>query len=65
MLASILNSSNAVEASIFVVRAFIKLRELLLTHKELATKLKELELKVETHDEQITAIFEATCPPKL
>lgn len=35
------------------------LREILSTHKELAHKLKELELKIESHDEQITAIFEA------
>jgi hypothetical protein len=59
MLASVLNSQRAVEASIYVVRAFIKMRELLLTHKELAIRLGELELKIETHDEQITAIFEA------
>ena len=59
MLASILNSKNAVNASIYVVRAFVRLREILSTHKEFAQKLKELELKIETHDEQILAIFEA------
>ena len=59
MLASVLNSQSAVEASIFVVRAFVRLREILSTHKELAKKMKELELKMETHDEQITALFEA------
>lgn len=59
MLASVLNSPGAIEASIYVVRAFVKLREILSTHKELAQKLKELEYKIETHDEQITAIFEA------
>ena len=59
MLASVLNSVKAVEASIYVVRAFIRLREILLTHKELAVKLKELELKLETHDEQISAVMEA------
>ena len=59
MLASVLNSPRAIEAGIFVVRAFVKLREILSTHKELAQKLKELEYKIETHDEQITAIFEA------
>lgn len=41
------------------MRAFVKIREILSTHKELAQKLKELELKIESHDEQITAIFEA------
>ncbi len=59
MLASVLNSTKAVEASIFVVRAFIKLRELLLNNKELVIKLKELELRMGTHDEQITTILEA------
>jgi hypothetical protein len=59
MLASVLNSQRAIEAGIYVVRAFVKLKEILSTHKELAQKLKELEYKIETHDEQITAIFEA------
>ena len=59
MLASILQSPTAVKASIYVVRAFVKLREILSTHKELAQKMKELGLKIETHDEQITAIFDA------
>jgi hypothetical protein len=59
MLASVLNSPVAVEASIQVVRVFIRLREVLATHKELARKLAELERQVETHDENITALFEA------
>jgi len=59
MLASVLNSPRAIEAGIYVVRAFVHLKEMLLSHKELAQKLKELEYKIETHDEQITAIFEA------
>src|SRR5437660_4124272 len=41
MAASVLNSPRAVEMSVFVVRAFIKLRQLALAHKELATKLAE------------------------
>lgn len=59
MLASILQSPTAVKASIYVVRAFVKIREILSTHKELAQKRKDLELKLETHDEQITSIIEA------
>lgn len=59
MLASVLNSPTAVEASIQVVRAFIRLREILATHKELAKKLAELEARIEAHDEGITALFEA------
>ena len=59
MLATVLNSQLAVQASILVVKAFIRLKEILLNHKQLAEKLKELELKIETHDEQITAILDA------
>ena len=59
MLASVLNSAVAVQASIAVVRAFIRLREILAAHKELARKLAQLEERIEGHDEEITAIFEA------
>lgn len=59
MLASILNSQKAVEASVYVVRAFVRLREILSTHKELALKLRELEQKFGEHDEQIRDIIEA------
>ncbi|MCK9211603.1 MAG: ORF6N domain-containing protein [Ignavibacteriaceae bacterium] len=59
MLASVLNSPRAIEASVYVVCAFVHLKEILLTNKEFAQKLKELELKIDGHDEQITAIFEA------
>ena len=59
MLASVLNSKIAVAASVQVVRAFVRLRQMLATHKELAAKLAELETRIETHDENITALFEA------
>jgi len=59
MAASVLNSPRAIETSILVVRAFIRLREILITHKALARKLEELERRIEAHDEQIVAIFEA------
>lgn len=59
MLANVLNSHGAVEASIQVVRAFVKLRELLSSNKELANKLKQLEGKFEKHDEEIQVIFKA------
>jgi len=58
MAANVLNSQRAVRASVFVVRAFVKLRQLLSTHKELGRKLEELERKVEGHDEQIVALIE-------
>ena len=59
MLATILNSPVAVEASIQVVRAFVKIREILSSHKDLASKLNQLENKLEKHDEEIHVIFEA------
>ncbi|MBU2567626.1 MAG: ORF6N domain-containing protein [Elusimicrobia bacterium] len=59
MLASVLNTLIAVRSSIQVVRAFVKLREILSTHKELAHKLTELEQKIEKHDTEIKTIFEA------
>jgi hypothetical protein len=59
MAASVLNSHRAIEVSVYVVRAFVKLRELLRTHKELARKLVELEKRIEGHDEEIIVLFEA------
>ena len=59
MLASVLNSERAIEASIYVVRAFVKLRELLVTHKAVAQKLAELEKKVVGHDRDIKALVDA------
>ena len=56
MAASVLNSPRAVEMSIYVVRAFLPLRETLATHKELAAKLAELEQRLETHDHEIVEI---------
>lgn len=45
--------------NIAIMRAFVKLREILSTHKELVLQLRKLEMKVENHDEEIQAIFEA------
>jgi len=59
MAATVLNSPNAVKASLFVVRAFVQLRELLSTHRNLAEKLNELERKLQDHDGQILGIIEA------
>ena len=59
MLASILNSPVAVLASIRVVRAFVKLRELLGTQRKLTLKLLELEKRVGDHDDEIGSLFEA------
>jgi hypothetical protein len=59
MAATILNSSRAVEMSVYVVRAFVRLRELLSSNAELARRLDELERKLEGHDDAITAIISA------
>lgn len=59
MLSSVLRSERALQVNIQIMRAFVKLREIISTHKELAQKLRELELKIESHDENIAAIFEA------
>ena len=59
MAASVINSQQAAEVSIFVVRAFVKLRQALANYKELAHKLDELERKYDAHDVQIKAVFEA------
>lgn len=59
MLASVPNSPRAIEVSVFVVRAFVRLREILSTHKALAHKLAELEGKIETHDEAIRSLVSA------
>lgn len=57
MAATVLNSKQAVEMSVFVVRAFVKLRETLAAHKELSAKIDELDRKVGTHDKAITSII--------
>ena len=59
MAATVLNSPLAVDASLFVVRAFVKLRELLFSHHQLAAKLDELERKLQNHDDQILTLFDA------
>ena len=53
MAASVLNTERAIQVSVFVVRVFMRLRELVATHKELASKLKELEQRVGAHDKTI------------
>jgi hypothetical protein len=59
MLSSVLNSERAIQVNIAIMRVFVRLREMMATHKELAFKLAELEERLEGHDEQIQNIFEA------
>ena len=63
MLASVLNSKTAIQASIFVVRAFVKLREFLVIHKELSDRIDDLEKrafeKLDEQSEQLMLVFKA------
>jgi hypothetical protein len=67
MAATILNSEQAVQMSVFVVRAFVRLREMLGTNRKLAGKITELEGRLDTHDstiqDLIDAIKELMTPP--
>lgn len=55
MLSSVLNSKRAVQVNIAIVRAFVRLRQILTTHKDLAAKLEAMEQK---YDEQFKVVFE-------
>jgi hypothetical protein len=57
MAASVLNSPQAAEISIFIVRAFVKLRQAISEHKELSRKISQIEQHLSGHDEQINAII--------
>lgn len=59
MLASVLNSPTAVEASVRVVQAFVRMREVLATHLLLQKKLDELEKRVDSHDADLQELFGA------
>ena len=59
MAASVLSSPRAVEMSDYVVRAFVKLREALVSNRELAQKLTQLERKLKSHDQAILGILRA------
>ena len=59
MLASVLNSDIAVEASVRVVRAFVRLREIVSANAELAAKFAQIERRLDSHDEAIAQLFAA------
>ena len=59
MLSSVLRSQRAIQVNIAIMRVFVRLREALALHKELAHKLAELERKIEGHDTSIRALFDA------
>lgn len=58
MLSSVLKSERAIEVNILIMRAFVKLREIISTHKKVEEKLKELESKLNEHDDQIVRIIQ-------
>ena len=59
MLSSVLKSDRAIEVNIAIMRAFVKLRDVLATHKEFARKLEDIERKLGQHDEHFRIVFEA------
>ena len=58
MLSSVLNSETAIRVNIQIIRVFTKMRELLLTHKDILLQLEKMEKKLTRHDEDIALIFE-------
>lgn len=68
MVASVLNTQRAIEVSLYVVRAFVQMREALAANKEISRRLDELERKVGTHDgaigEILAAIRQLAAPPE-
>ncbi len=59
MAATVLNSKRAIEMSVFVVRAFVRMREMVAKNRQLAAKINELDRRLETHDTAIQDIIEA------
>jgi hypothetical protein len=58
MLSSVLNSETAIRVNIQIIRVFTKMRELLLTHKDILLQLQNIEKKLTGHDEDIALIFQ-------
>lgn len=58
MAANVLNSPRAIEASVYVVRAFVRLRDMVASNKALAAKLEELEKRLDTHDQAIAGLID-------
>lgn len=58
MLASVLNSERAIEVNVQIVRIFTRMRELILTHKDILLKLEQLERKTAKQDDEIKLIFD-------
>lgn len=59
MLSSVLNSERAIEVNIQIMRVFTRLREMMITHKDLAHKLEGMERQLNNHEKKIVLIFDA------
>ena len=57
MLSSVLNSETAIRVNIQIIRVFTKMREMLMTHKDILLQLEKMEKKLTGHDENISLIF--------
>jgi hypothetical protein len=58
MLVNVLRSERAIKMSVRIIEVFIRIRKMLLTHKDILLKLEKLEQKLSGHDEKILLIFE-------
>lgn len=70
MAATVLNTALAIKTSVYIVKAFVELRQRAATHKDLIRKLDQLEIVVGLHDEKIRSLFKTikklvNCPKKL
>lgn len=59
MLANVLKSEQAIEMSLQIIRVFVQMRELALTHKDVLVKLLKIEKKITEHDEDLKVLFDA------
>ena len=59
MLSSVLNSPRAIDVNIQIMRVFVRLKEMIISHKDLAQKIDNLEKKFKSHDEKFILVFEA------
>ncbi len=58
MLSSVLKSEKAIEVNILIMRAFVRLREIISTHKKVEEKLREIDSNLKDHDEKILQIIQ-------
>ena len=59
MAATVLNSKRAIEMSVFVVRAFVQMRQSLVVNQHVVSKLSELEARLDSHDAEIQDLVDA------